>query len=199
MIKSTVSLNQKTVTSEFEFGNSINLEFYGKCHYRGAANEDETNSCVSEKSDKDNKDVSIKWEDEVAAAPTGDTNDGPPNCSDENQSFSNHTEHEQCSLFFNDQERTVDYVLVWKELLPYERDDRTVTQKDIDEMKRKEESRSEKRETFEENLILEGLELERCIVDDEIHFVKIHAPLDVLRRYAEILKLRLPMKEVSLS
>ena len=29
-----------------------------------------------------------------------------------------------------------------------------------------------------------------------LHFIKIHAPREVLRRYAEILKLRLPMKEL---
>lgn len=112
-------------------------------------------------------------------------------------SFSSQTEHN--SLFFEDQIRTVDYVIAWKQLVLYERDDRTTMPKDVEDMKRKEENRSEKRETFEENLILEGLELERCVVDDEIHFVKIHAPIDVLRRYAEILKLRLPMKEVSFS
>ena len=31
---------------------------------------------------------------------------------------------------------------------------------------------------------------------DEIHFAKVHAPYKVLRRYADILKFRLPMKEV---
>lgn len=34
-------------------------------------------------------------------------------------------------------------------------------------------------------------------MDGDLHFVKIHAPLEVLRRYSEILKLRMPMKEVS--
>lgn len=29
-----------------------------------------------------------------------------------------------------------------------------------------------------------------------LHFIKVHAPDEVLRRYAEILKLRMPMKMV---
>lgn len=136
--------------------------------------------------------INLQDGDEIAAA---DANDGPTNPPEETLSYNSQSEHN--SLFFEDQVRSVDYVLAWKELVPYERDDRTIMQKDIDDMKNKEEIRSEKRATFEENLILEGLELERCVVDEEIHFVKIHAPLDVLRRYAEILKLRLPMKEVS--
>lgn len=56
--------------------------------------------------------------------------------------------------------------------------------------------RSLKRSLFEENLRNEGLELEPEDIEEDLHFVKIHAPLEVLRRYAEILKLRLPMKEV---
>lgn len=44
----------------------------------------------------------------------------------------------------------------------------------------------------------EGLELEYEQVETNgLHFIKIHAPKTVLRRYAEILKLRLPMKEMS--
>lgn len=105
------------------------------------------------------------------------------------------------SLFFNDGLRSVDFVLVWKKLLPSEVNDGDETdgsrEKEMEEILKKEEIRTEKREVFEENLLQEGLELERYVIDEEIHFVKIHAPLEVLRRYAEILKLRLPMKEVS--
>lgn len=50
---------------------------------------------------------------------------------------------------------------------------------------------------YEENLIAEGLELEyESQKEGVLHFIKVHAPLEVLRRYSEILKLRLPMKEV---
>jgi len=43
----------------------------------------------------------------------------------------------------------------------------------------------------------QGLELEYEQMEPSgLHFIKIHAPKEVLRRYAEILKLRLPMKEL---
>lgn len=103
------------------------------------------------------------------------------------------------SLFFADGERSVDFVLAWKKLMPKDDDERSdaLRQKELNEIEEKEKARTGRREVFEENLINEGLEIERETVDDEINFVKIHAPLEVLRRYAEILKLRLPMKEVS--
>lgn len=103
------------------------------------------------------------------------------------------------SLFFADGLRSVDFVLVWKKLMPHINDERSdvLNQREIEEVNRKEKERDERREAFEKNLVQVGLEIEREVVDEEIHFVKIHAPLEVLRRYAEILKLRLPMKEVS--
>lgn len=106
----------------------------------------------------------------------------------------------QDSLFFNDKQRSVDYVLVWKKVLVPDNCDETdaLKLKEIDDISKKEMIKAEKREVFQENLMNEGLELETYIVDDEIHFIKIHAPLEVLRRYAEILKLRLPMKEVNI-
>jgi anoctamin-1 len=56
----------------------------------------------------------------------------------------------------------------------------------------------EKRRIFEKNLEEEGLLLEREKMDaNSLNFVKIHAPLEVLRRYSEILKIRMPMREVS--
>ena len=54
-----------------------------------------------------------------------------------------------------------------------------------------------KRLIFENNLGKEGLELESVQAEGSpIYFVKIHAPDEILRRYAEILKLRMPMKLV---
>ncbi|KAL9888568.1 anoctamin 1 isoform 2-T2 [Glossina fuscipes fuscipes] len=85
------------------------------------------------------------------------------------------------SLFFEDGLRSIDFVLVF----------RLNTQLHI------EEANAEKRRVYEGNLELEGLEIERTFKEKEqIYFVKIHAPLEVLRRYAEILKLRMPMKEI---
>ncbi|XP_043234767.1 anoctamin-1-like isoform X3 [Amphibalanus amphitrite] len=50
---------------------------------------------------------------------------------------------------------------------------------------------------YEENLRKEGLHLEEEKIDENspLTFVKIHTPWEVLQRYAEILKVRMPMKE----
>lgn len=56
------------------------------------------------------------------------------------------------------------------------------------------ESDKEKREIFEANLKQCGLVLEKE-ENQKIRFVKIHAPREVLCQYAEILKMRLPMKK----
>lgn len=52
-----------------------------------------------------------------------------------------------------------------------------------------------KREIFEQNLQTDGLELE-VEKTQKIHFVKIHAPVEVLCRYCEILKIKLPIKKI---
>nr|XP_029733088.1 anoctamin-4-like isoform X6 [Aedes albopictus] len=85
------------------------------------------------------------------------------------------------SLYFADGIRSVDFVVVWKTAL--------------EEETHLEEIREKKRFIYEQNLVRDGLELEREVIENEIHFIKIHAPLEVLRRYSEILKLRMPMKE----
>lgn len=125
-------------------------------------------------------------------SPGDDVADFPQNPYGERAAKSN-------SLYFNDGVRSVDFVLVWKKLVPGvdEAKSEILRNKELEDVNRKEGERTLKREVFEENLIHEGLELERTVVDEEINFVKLHAPLEVLRRYAEILKLRLPMKEVS--
>jgi anoctamin-1 len=72
-------------------------------------------------------------------------------------------------------------VLVWDESSPTQ-----ASQSSVD-----------KRKTFEKNLIKEGLELEKVSGPGvPLHVIKIHAPDEILRRYAEILKLRMPMKLV---
>lgn len=86
------------------------------------------------------------------------------------------------SLYFADGIRSVDFVVVWKTAL--------------EEETHLEEIREKKRFIYEQNLVRDGLELEREVIENEIHFIKIHAPLEVLRRYSEILKLRMPMKEI---
>lgn len=84
------------------------------------------------------------------------------------------------SLFFADDQRVIDFVLVWQAIDDPDEENENFT----------------KRMIFEQNLVNEGLELEREIIEG-IHFTKIHTPFKVLRRYSEILKLRMPMKEVS--
>lgn len=55
-----------------------------------------------------------------------------------------------------------------------------------------------KRSTFEHNLEQEGIILFREEnAETGLHFVKLFAPVEVLKRYAEILKLKLPMKKLS--
>ncbi|XP_055626952.1 anoctamin-1 isoform X2 [Toxorhynchites rutilus septentrionalis] len=86
------------------------------------------------------------------------------------------------SLYFLDGIRSVDFVLVWK--------NPSREELHLEDMKQK------KRNIFEQNLLRDGLQLETETIEGEIHFIKIHAPLEVLRRYSEILKLRMPMKEI---
>ncbi|XP_014664838.1 PREDICTED: anoctamin-1-like isoform X2 [Priapulus caudatus] len=80
------------------------------------------------------------------------------------------------SLFFEDGRRRIDFMLCYKPA---------------------EDSSMDMRRIYERNLREEGLELE---YDHKglpgVDFVKIHAPWEVLSRYAEIMKLRGPMKEV---
>ncbi|XP_053600651.1 anoctamin-1 isoform X3 [Plodia interpunctella] len=87
------------------------------------------------------------------------------------------------SLTFNDGVRTIDYVLVWEA----GKEDATTQEA------------YEQRRIFEENLENEGLQLEREAPPElhGLHFIKVHAPFQVLRDYSEILKLRMPMKECS--
>jgi hypothetical protein len=80
---------------------------------------------------------------------------------------------------FRDEGHSVDFVLVWTESSAVSRSDVAF----------------KKREVFERHLLEEGLILERE-QNLLLHFVKIHAPVEVLGRYAEILKLRMPMKRV---
>ena len=57
-----------------------------------------------------------------------------------------------------------------------------------------------KRATYQKNLLEEGLEIEEDSVEDiPLKFVKVHCPFEVCTRYAEILKLRMPMKRVIIS
>lgn len=85
------------------------------------------------------------------------------------------------NYFFDDGIRRVDFVLVYQS----------------DQMKKGEKDSSKKaaRRQFERSLIGEGLELEHTKGNTSgLKFVKVHATWDVLVRYAEIMKLKMPMK-----
>lgn len=83
---------------------------------------------------------------------------------------------------FDDGVRSVDFVLAWDTSYPSCLDPTSM----------------EKRKIFQQKLQDEGLELEYVPVSpgNTLNFVKIHAPFEVLRRYSEILKLRMPMRKV---
>ncbi|XP_022255251.1 anoctamin-1-like [Limulus polyphemus] len=79
--------------------------------------------------------------------------------------------------FFDDERRRIDFVLVYK----------PSSGKDC-----------EMGQVFEQNLKDEGLELEHVDKGEMgVSFVKIHAPWEVLTRYAEIIKMKMPLKECS--
>ena len=79
--------------------------------------------------------------------------------------------------------RRVDFVLVWKQ--------------------RSEESDysgdNKKREAFISQLQEAGLEMEEVEASEGLRFVKLHVPMEVLKSYAEILRLRLKLKEQEFS
>ncbi|XP_067142295.1 anoctamin-1-like [Centruroides vittatus] len=84
------------------------------------------------------------------------------------------TSSQDCSAYFDDGIRRIDFVLVYDKNSPMR----------------------EARETFEENLKYEGLELEYAKNEEaELEFVKIHAPWEVLSRYGEIMQFKMPIKE----
>ncbi|XP_012575926.1 PREDICTED: anoctamin-6 isoform X1 [Condylura cristata] len=89
------------------------------------------------------------------------------------------------SLFFNDGQRRIDFVLVYEDESKKE-----TNKKGTNEKQRK------KRQVYESNLIRGGLQLEatRSVVDDKLVFVKVHAPWDVLCAYAEIMHIKLPLR-----
>ncbi|KPP60423.1 Anoctamin-6-like [Scleropages formosus] len=128
------------------------------------------------------------------------------------------------SLFFNDGQRRIDFVLV------YEDEDKKEFEKRYTFQRRK-----RRREFFEADLMVRGLELEASrsvsvfpfvytrsppsrsrsrrrreasrvslvphaqVLDDKVVFVKVHMPWDVLCTYAEVLHIKLPIQPNDLS
>ncbi|XP_029969201.1 anoctamin-4-like [Salarias fasciatus] len=77
-------------------------------------------------------------------------------------------------LCFGDGKSRIDYILVY----------------------RKSSSQSEKREVFERNIRAEGLHMEKeaSLTNSDVIFLKVHAPWDVLCRYAELMNIRMPFR-----
>uniref|UniRef100_A0A668VTA6 Anoctamin n=2 Tax=Oreochromis aureus TaxID=47969 RepID=A0A668VTA6_OREAU len=77
-------------------------------------------------------------------------------------------------LCFSDGKSRIDYILVY----------------------RKASSQSEKREVFERNIRAEGLHMEKeaSLTNSDVIFLKLHAPWDVLCRYAELMNIRMPFR-----
>uniref|UniRef100_A0A8D3APN2 Anoctamin n=1 Tax=Scophthalmus maximus TaxID=52904 RepID=A0A8D3APN2_SCOMX len=77
-------------------------------------------------------------------------------------------------LCFSDGKSRIDYILVY----------------------RKSNTQSEKREVFERNIRAEGLQMEKeaSLTNSDVIFLKLHAPWDVLCRYAELMNIRMPFR-----
>ncbi|XP_033619758.1 anoctamin-4 isoform X5 [Fukomys damarensis] len=75
-------------------------------------------------------------------------------------------------LYFRDGKCRIDYILVYRKSSP----------------------QTEKREVFERNIRAEGLQMEKesSLINSDIIFVKLHAPWEVLGRYAEQMNVRMP-------
>ncbi|KAJ8032027.1 Anoctamin-4 [Holothuria leucospilota] len=85
--------------------------------------------------------------------------------------------------YFTDGVRKIDYIIAYKR----------ETKEGEDEQKRE-----RRRREYFNNLKEEGLEMEEAAPnseEDKVIFVKLHAPWDVLARYAEEMKIKMPTKE----
>ncbi|XP_050792073.1 anoctamin-6 isoform X4 [Gopherus flavomarginatus] len=89
------------------------------------------------------------------------------------------------SLFFNDGQRRIDFVLVYEDESKNENRKKSVNKKQM-----------RKRQAYESNLISNGLQLEatRSVLNEKLIFVKVHAPWEVLCTYAEVMHIKLPLK-----
>ncbi|XP_076863663.1 anoctamin-3 isoform X2 [Brachyhypopomus gauderio] len=90
-------------------------------------------------------------------------------------SVQRHNPAKPSGLMFRDGKKRIDYILVYK----------------------KSSAQVEKRCTFERNLRAEGLMLEKepSLTNNDIMFVKIHAPWDTLCKYAEQMNIRMPFRK----
>ncbi|KAM8973260.1 anoctamin-6 [Pelodytes ibericus] len=92
------------------------------------------------------------------------------------------------SLYFNDDQRRIDYVLVYEDELMKEQIKNTKKSVFRKQLK--------KRQAYEAGLMRHGLQLEatRAVSDEKLVFVKVHAPWEVLCTYAEVMHIKLPLQ-----
>ncbi|XP_030386593.1 anoctamin-6 isoform X2 [Scaptodrosophila lebanonensis] len=110
--------------------------------------------------------------------------------------------------FFEDKKRSVDFVLAYdsnncggSKPVVYEaniKGDGLQLEEDqkLELGRKAKEEEKRKRKIFEANMKREGLQLELCGTQFMQKFIKIHAPDHVLYHYAEILKIKMPMKPI---
>lgn len=89
--------------------------------------------------------------------------------------------NEKATLFFRDGKRKIDYVLAYE---PGDSEDP---------------KKEQRRNTFEKNLVEEGLELEHegkeTSKNGKTCFTKVHVPWEIMLRYAELLNVKMPLAE----
>ncbi|KAM3926928.1 anoctamin-6 isoform 2-T2 [Leptodactylus fuscus] len=92
------------------------------------------------------------------------------------------------SLYFNDDQRRIDYILVYE--------DETLKEQTKSTKKTLFLKQKKKRQAYESNLIRNGLQLEatKSVSNDGLVFVKVHAPWEVLCTYAEVMHIKLPIQ-----
>ncbi|XP_066493211.1 anoctamin-5 isoform X2 [Tiliqua scincoides] len=126
---------------------------------------------------------------EMGPAAEGEESNGPlfENLSSADSEFPGNSEidkrhQSKDSIFFRDGIRQIDFVLAY-----------------VDDPVKEGEKKAERRREFEINLAKAGLELEtedkKESDNGKTYFVKIHAPWEVLATYAEVLSIKMPIKE----
>ncbi|RWS23006.1 anoctamin-1-like protein, partial [Leptotrombidium deliense] len=115
----------------------------------------------------------------IYTAQMNDTRYSPTATEIEMEGVGENERRERAMSFFEDGHKTVDFIIV------------------NDTKKEEHEKQEEYRQYYEDNLREEGLQLEETENNaSRLRYLKIHAPWEVLSRYAEIMKLKMPMKHV---
>lgn len=92
------------------------------------------------------------------------------------------------SLYFNDDQRRIDYILVYEDELVKLQTKNTKRNLLLKQQR--------KRQAYESNLMRNGVQLEatNSVSHDGLVYVKVHAPWEVLCTYAEVMHIKLPIQ-----